>query len=205
MSGQSAEAARPALDDQIAAGTQKHPCAARQTLTTLWFMQTSTIRIRMAEPSDAAQVAGVHDSAWMEAYRGIIPGQELNKMVQRRGPRWWQNAIDRGSRILVLDFGDRLGGYASFGRNRAASLPYRGEIFEIYLEPEFQGLGFGRRLFTAARQELTRHGMGSTLVWSLADNERAIRFYERLGGLMIGRAHEKFGTVRHERLAFGWQ
>ncbi len=54
----------------------------------------------------------------------------------------------------MLDVGDGIAGYASYGRNRAASLPYRGEIFELYLAPEYQGLGFGRRLFSAAQRAL---------------------------------------------------
>jgi ribosomal protein S18 acetylase RimI-like enzyme len=168
-------------------------------------MTTKTIRIRMAEGADAESVAAIHDSSWMEAYRGIIPGAHLDKMVQRRGGAWWANAIARGSRIAVLDFDGSSIGYASYGRNRAASLPYRGEIFELYLLPEFQGLGFGSRLFTAARRELANHGLTSVVVWSLGENERAIRFYERLGGLLVGRAHEKFGNTSCERLAFGWR
>jgi ribosomal protein S18 acetylase RimI-like enzyme len=168
-------------------------------------MTTRTIRIRVAEPADAAGVAAVHDAAWMEAYRGIIPGAHLERMVQRRGQSWWANALARGSRIAVLDFDDAIAGYTSYGRNRAVSLPYRGEIFELYLKPEYQGLGFGHRLFTAARRELAGHGLNSVLVWSLADNERAISFYERLGGLMVGRAHETFGDISRERLAFGWR
>jgi ribosomal protein S18 acetylase RimI-like enzyme len=71
--------------------------------------------------------------------------------------------------------------------------------------PEFQGVGFGRRLFSAAQRELAGHGLTSLVVWSLADNERAIEFYEKLGGLMVGRAHETFGTVARERLAYGWR
>lgn len=168
-------------------------------------MSIRTIRIRTAETADAAGVAAVHDAAWMEAYRGIIPGPHLERMVQRRGPRWWENAIARGSRIVVLDFDDRIAGYASYGRNRAVSLPYRGEIFELYLNPEHQGLGFGRRLFDAASRELANHGLTSVVVWSLADNERAIGFYGKLGGLMVGRAHESFGEATRERLAFGWR
>ena len=168
-------------------------------------MSTRTIRIRVAEPADAAGVADVHDAAWMEAYRGIIPGAHLERMVQRRGQGWWANALSRGSRIAVLDFDDSIAGYASYGRNRAVSLPYRGEIFELYLKPEYQGLGFGHRLFTAAQKDLANHGLNSVIVWSLADNERAIAFYERLGGTMVGRAHETFGDVSRERLAFGWR
>jgi len=168
-------------------------------------MTIRTIRIRVAEPADAAEVAGVHDAAWMEAYRGIIPGPHLDRMVRRRGPAWWANAIRRSSRIAVLDVGDKIAGYASYGRNRAASLPYRGEIFELYLAPEYQGLGFGRRLFNAAQRELAQNGFTSFVVWSLADNERAIAFYGKLGGLLVGRAHETFGTASRERLAFGWR
>ena len=168
-------------------------------------MSTKTIRIRVAESVDAEGIASVHDASWMEAYRGIIPGADLERMVQRRGASWWKNAILRGSRVAVLDFSDQIAGYASYGRNRAVSLPYKGEVFEIYLKPEFQGLGFGRRLFSAAQRELNNHGLSSMVVWSLADNERAIHFYEHLGGFLVGRAHETFGDVSRERLAFGWR
>jgi ribosomal protein S18 acetylase RimI-like enzyme len=168
-------------------------------------MATKTIRIRIAEPADAEGLASVHDAAWREAYRGVIPGRELERMVERRGAGWWSNAVRRGSRIAVLDFDDRIAGYASFGRNRATSLPYRGEIFELYLAPDFQGLGFGTRLFNAAKRELANHGLTSFVVWSLAENERAVAFYERHGGLLVGRAHENFGDKPLERLAFGWR
>jgi ribosomal protein S18 acetylase RimI-like enzyme len=168
-------------------------------------MSTRTIRIRVAETGDAEGVAAVHDVAWMEAYRGIIPGAHLDRMVQRRGTAWWANAIAKGSRIVVLDFNDTIAGYASYGRNRAGSLPYRGEIFELYLKPEYQGLGFGNRLFSSVQRELANHGLTSLVVWSLADNDRAVRFYEKLGGLLVGRAHETFGNVSRERLAFGWR
>ena len=65
----------------------------------------------------------------------------------------------KGSRIALLQFGDRVAGYANYGRNRARSLFYDGEIYELYLRPEFQGLGFGRRLFTAARRDLAQSGL----------------------------------------------
>jgi ribosomal protein S18 acetylase RimI-like enzyme len=167
-------------------------------------MSTKTIKIRVADSGDASGIAAVHDSAWMEAYRGIIPGADLNRMVERRGPEWWSRAIKRGSRIAVLDYEDTVAGYASYGRNRAISLPYKGELYELYLKPEFQGLGFGRRLFTAAQRELSHNGLTSMVVWSLADNERAMHFYSHLGGLMVGRTQEIFSDVSRERIAFGW-
>lgn len=167
-------------------------------------MVEKVISIRNARPADAEAIAEVHDAAWRDAYRGIIPGRELERMIARRGPRWWQAAISRGSRLVVLDFGGRIAGYASYGRNRVPAMPYSGEIFELYLSPEFQGLGMGRRLFEAARRDLNEHGYVSTLVWALADNERALDFYTRLGGKIIRRAEERFGDETRGRLAFGF-
>jgi ribosomal protein S18 acetylase RimI-like enzyme len=167
-------------------------------------MVEKVISIRNARPADAEAIAEVHDAAWRDAYRGIIPGRELERMIARRGPRWWQAAISRGSRLVVLDFGGRIAGYASYGRNRVPAMPYSGEIFELYLAPEFQGLGMGRRLFEAARRDLNDHGYVSTLVWALADNERALEFYSRLGGKIIRRAEERFGDETRGRVAFGF-
>jgi ribosomal protein S18 acetylase RimI-like enzyme len=167
-------------------------------------MVEKVISIRNARPADAEAIAEVHDAAWRDAYRGIIPGRELERMIARRGPRWWQAAISRGSRLVVLDFGGSIAGYASYGRNRVPAMPYAGEIFELYLAPEFQGLGMGRRLFEAARRDLNDHGYVSTLVWALADNQRALDFYTRLGGKIIRRAEERFGDETRGRVAFGF-
>ncbi|MDX7950413.1 N-acetyltransferase [Lichenihabitans sp. Uapishka_5] len=167
-------------------------------------MVEKVITIRGAKAGDADAIAAVHDAAWRDAYRGIIPGRELERMVARRGPRWWRTAILRGTRLSVLDFDDLIAGYVSYGRNRVPSLPFGGEIFEIYLAPEFQGLGFGKRLFKAARRDLADHGYMSVLVWALADNDRALGFYERLGGRVVRRAEERFGDEVRGRVAFGF-
>ncbi|GGH33260.1 N-acetyltransferase GCN5 [Alsobacter metallidurans] len=164
----------------------------------------AAISIRLARSADASDVAAVHDAAWREAYWGIIPGRELERMVQRRGPDWWSRVIARGGRIAVLEFDDKVRGYASYGRNRLAVSPYRGEIFELYLAPEFQGLGFGRRLFDAARRDLIGHRMGGLIVWSLADNSRAVGFYRHLGGIKVREMEERFGGEVRQRFAFGW-
>ena len=167
-------------------------------------MTQAAISIRLARPRDAGAVAAVHDDAWREAYRGIIPGRELERMVQRRGPAWWSTIIERGGRVAVLEFDDGIRGYVSYGRNRLAVSPYRGEIFELYLLPEYQGLGFGRRMFDAARRDLTGNRRSGLIVWALADNERACGFYEHLGGIQVREMEERFGSETRQRFAFGW-
>ena len=69
-------------------------------------MKETVITIRRPGRADAAGIAGVHDCAWRDAYRGVIPGRELERMIARRGPRWWDAAIARGSRLLALRAND---------------------------------------------------------------------------------------------------
>jgi hypothetical protein len=85
-------------------------------------MVNTLVTVRTARAADASDIANVHDLSWREAYRGIIPGRELERMVLRRGPRWWETAVRRGSNILVLDFDESIVGYATYGRNRAKSI-----------------------------------------------------------------------------------
>jgi ribosomal protein S18 acetylase RimI-like enzyme len=167
-------------------------------------MSTVLIEIRRAKACDAVAVAATHDEAWRSAYQGIIPGVELDKLISRRGPDWWDSAIRKGSRIAILAFGDKVAGYANYGRNRARSLYYDGEVYELYLRPEYQGLGFGRRLFTSARRELAQSGLKSLVVWALSDNDPATEFYRALGGKAVARSSERFGEKTLDKVAYAW-
>lgn len=166
--------------------------------------KTFTIDVRRAEARDVEAITAVHDAAWRYAYDGIIPAKELSRIVARRGPRWWDRAIRRGTAILVIEVGGAISGYATFGPNRARNLVQKGEVYEIYLLPEYQGVGLGTRLFLAARRELSRFGFDSVVVWALADNDQACRFYRNAGGRKVARANEKFGDVALTKVAYAW-
>ena len=145
-------------------------------------MRLGQIGVRRASASDAAAIASVHDESWRLAYRGIIPGANLERMVARRGPAWWLRAIERRAAVLVIEVGGAVCGYATVGPSRMRMLPFAGEIYELYLKPEYQGLGFGRLLFEAAREELKRCGFKSFSVRALSENDAAHGFYRRMGG-----------------------
>ncbi len=155
-------------------------------------MSLDQITIRPAEPRDASAVASVHDASWRGAYRGIIPGVALERMVERRGPQWWARLIRQQRGLMVLDVHGSVVGYATLGANRSAALRLRGEIYEIYIEPAYQGLGFGRRLFAAARERLQAAGLTDFVVWVLQDNEPAVVFYRAMGGELVAHGLETF-------------
>jgi ribosomal protein S18 acetylase RimI-like enzyme len=167
-------------------------------------MSTTLIEVRRAKAGDAPAIAATHDEAWRAAYQGIIPGPELDKLINRRGANWWDTAIRKGSRVAILAFGEQVAGYANYGRNRARSLYYDGEIYELYLRPEFQGLGFGRKLFSSVRRDLAQSDLHSLVIWALSDNEPATGFYRALGGKAVARSSERFGTRVLDKVAFAW-
>ena len=165
-------------------------------------MSELTISIRRARSEDAASLSDVFDATWREAYQGVLPALSLERMIGRRGPRWWLSTIGRGRPLVVLDVGEKVAGYASYGRCRDRGLPADGEIDEFYLAPEYQGLGFGKRLFKAVRNDLDDRGAKKVAVWCLSDNERACAFYRHMGGRVIAETSERFGGVSLSKSCF---
>ncbi len=167
-------------------------------------MGVDLITFRPAAPADASAVAGVHDAAWRLTYQGLIPHLHLERMIARRGPLWWQRQIRRGSKITLLDFDGVPQGYAAWGEARGTWPWPAGEIFELYIEPVYQGVGLGTRLFAAVREELKRMGLDRLVIWALKDNELACAFYGGLGGIPVATVPERFGGVSLTRVAFAW-
>jgi ribosomal protein S18 acetylase RimI-like enzyme len=165
-------------------------------------VSTKVVSIRRASPDDAVMLSGVFDAAWREAYQGMIPGVALDRMLARRGPAWWRSTVDRGRPLVVLELGEAVVGYVSYGRCRDRALPAEGEIDEIYLDPAHQGLGYGTRLFRAVRNDLGDRGIARVAVWSLTDNDRARSFYERLGGRLVAEASDRIAGVELSKVAY---
>ncbi|MFC0284380.1 GNAT family N-acetyltransferase [Camelimonas abortus] len=172
-------------------------------------MRELVVSIRRARPDDAVALTRVHDASWREAYQGILPGVTLERLISRRGPRWWSEFAIRSRRegarrMLVLDVGEEVGGYVIYGANRNPSLPYQGEIDAIYLAPVFHGLGLGRKLFRAARNDLASRKLRGAVVWCLDANERGRSFYASMGGTPLTRSALHVGGVAYDSTAYAF-
>jgi ribosomal protein S18 acetylase RimI-like enzyme len=163
----------------------------------------STVQIRPARPSDAHDLAVVFKDSWTLAYTGILPSDALAQVLSKRGIGSWTQSLRSSDPVLVLEVGGVIAGYATTGRSRSRS-KYQGEIYELYLGPVHQGLGFGEHLFEACRHRLDDKGFKGLLVWALVDNTQACHFYWRRGGRPIASVTEVFGRTRLEKVAFGW-
>ncbi len=89
----------------------------------------------------------------------------------------------RGISNWVWEEAGRLAGLAAAGESDEDDLDAVavGCLYALYVDPGAQGAGVGRALHDRALEELRAAGAREAVLWVLVGNERARRFYERLG------------------------
>jgi L-amino acid N-acyltransferase YncA len=135
--------------------------------------------VRPARVSDAADIAAIY-RPYVERHHFTFeeispePGEIAERMSNPIHP--W----------LIAEEDGRVLGYASTSpmRNRAA---YRWSIETgIYLAPDAQGRGLGRRLLSAHVDLLQRQGFVTAIAGIALPNEASVALHERLGFTLSG-------------------
>jgi ribosomal protein S18 acetylase RimI-like enzyme len=163
------------------------------------------IRIRQATAADATGIARVDVETWRSAYAGLLPNATLVGMSVRRRAATWSGLLLRGAGDTIVAADPQAGivGFGTCGRRRERGSDLAGEIFTLYVAPDFQGEGLGRRLLLGLFARLLGVNLPSAIVWVLRDNPSRF-FYERLGGRLVGRRVLDVGGAKVEAVAYGW-
>jgi len=162
--------------------------------------------IRYATPADASAMARVKVDTWRSAYSGIIDSDYLGSLSYAEVKERFRNSMDIPApyeRFMVVEDRGEVIGFAIFGRERAVASLERGEIYAIYVMPERQGEGVGRKLMAAAVSKLKEDGMRSLTVWTL-ERGKSRRFYERLGGHPCRTKNACIGGKDYTHVAYCW-
>jgi GNAT superfamily N-acetyltransferase len=78
-----------------------------------------------------------------------------------------------------------------------------GELLALYVDPGSWGKGIGRRLLVEARARLAGRGFVEAILWVLAGNERAERFYRVDGWRPDGaRRHDEIWGVTADEVRY---
>jgi GNAT superfamily N-acetyltransferase len=82
-------------------------------------------------------------------------------------------------------------------------LPFRGEVYELYLHPEHQRRGGGTQLLTSTLWQLSARGLTPAMLWVLERND-ARHFYAGCGGRPVRRDRIDVGRQSLVRVAYAW-
>jgi GNAT superfamily N-acetyltransferase len=146
------------------------------------------IKIRYANAADAEILAILHVNSWKEAYKGIIPDDYLNRMTIEKRQSYFSKVLSEESEKDALVFvDDKPAGFICLGKCRDEDNDGTvGEIWGIYLLPEFWRKGVGTILLNWGINELTLLGFTRITLWVLKDNLTARYFYEKNGFILDG-------------------
>lgn len=148
----------------------------------------------------------VRVASWRAAFSGLVPQDFLDAMDPTTIAASWSDSIAAGrSRIHVAQIcgyhsvdsslvaqawsvsartstGGPIIGYAGVGPERDESAPAgTGELYALFVHPDWWGSGVGRALTNAALRDLRAAGCVRVQLWVLEANTRARAFYRSYG------------------------
>jgi ribosomal protein S18 acetylase RimI-like enzyme len=170
-------------------------------------VEAEAIVIRAATPADAPAVGRIHVESWRETYCGLRSENLLDSVSAIVRAAMWRGALEHQRPILLFVAQEPSGdlvGFAGGGARRSSALPHDAEVYAIYVLRGAQQRGCGRRLMTALADALLARGFKSLCLWVLEENANARRFYERLGGAVVGEKTEEDGGYEFKEIAYGW-
>lgn len=168
--------------------------------------------IRRAGPDDAAALADLKRETFLESFveggfRIPYPADDLSDFLEAA----YSEAVvarelaDAGRASWVAEEDGRLLGYSHVGPCKLPHpevTPGGGELYQLYLRSESQGLGLGRRLLDAglAHLEATRPGPLWIGVWS--GNRAAQAIYAKRGFRKVGEYRFPVGSWHDDEFIF---
>ena len=135
------------------------------------------MKIRHATQSDLQDIAAVHIESWKDAYSEDLPAEFLADQIHREFERHWGEIEIQNEDIVLVAEDDSLVGFIAVW---CRPIPF---IDNLHVRPFQRSKKIGTALMKAAAKELINDGHKTAYLWVFESNKKAIRFYERLGGV----------------------
>lgn len=167
------------------------------------------ITVRLAGPEDAAAIAHVHVAGWQH-YRGLIPDAYLDALDPAVHAGRWEARLaapEHGEDTFTYVADDppsEVIGFAFGSRAHESDDPTLGEVRAIYVLAERRGAGAGRRMTAAIASQLAYLGCRALVIWVLAENHSARKFYEAVGGRAAHARVREIGGAELPETGYQW-
>ncbi|WFE24966.1 GNAT family N-acetyltransferase [Solwaraspora sp. WMMD791] len=161
--------------------------------------------LRPARLDDVSAVGHLHHLSRRSAYRGIVADAALDAVPGPALAAWWTERLtyERDThRLTVAERDSELAGFTYVGPHSDGD-PDTGELYAIHVAPPHQGTGIGAALLRDALDTMRGHRYDRAVLWVLAENRPARRFYEHSGWRPDGQRRDSWiGPVLTPQLRY---
>ena len=158
--------------------------------------------IRTMEIEDAEAVTDILIDSWQTSYRGIVSNEYLDNMDKgiladrrRKQYRDYIVAVSEG----------RIVGYCWYVNDNSFTKDISeidSEVIALYVDPKLKRQGLGRRMLSYVIDDLKKQGRKNMIIWCLKENYPSRKFYEKMGGMIIGEHMTNIGYKDYEEVGF---
>ncbi len=143
------------------------------------------ITYRKATPADAQAIANLHALSWQRHYKGLVDAYYLEHLCLKERTEIWQNRFEEmpeNRSIILAEEEEKLCGFVCTFLNKGDE--HGAFLDNLHVLSEWQGKGIGKTLMHKTTQWiLERAGNIPMYLWVLPDNQQAIYFYKKMGGV----------------------
>ena len=134
-----------------------------------------------AKASDAVTISTLRQKIWDTTYRGIYPDAVIDDFdYDWHQQRDLKKISDPSFTVHLIKYGDEDIGYFVF--QDAGTGVW---LHSLYVLWEYQRRGIGKRAFSILKDYCKEKGISRFVCNCSPHNENAMRFYQRMGGVLI--------------------
>jgi len=178
-------------------------------------MLPKSINFRIANISDLSGIVKVKVDTWKTAYQGIISESYLQSLSYEDKEENWRQRLENpthGAIIYVAETDqNEIVGFALATLEKFNPIVallqeerYIGELCAVYILEKFQRKKIGSELIYLVVKYFKVNNIDSMITWVLKENPSR-RFYEKLGGKILGEQSIEIGGIKYVEIAYGWE
>ena len=178
-------------------------------------MSRKSVKFRIANLSDLSGIVKVQVDTWKAAYQEIISEGYLQSLSYEDKEKNWRQRLENptfGAKIFVAETNqNKVVGFALATLEKFNPIiallqaeRFLGELCAIYVLQDFQHRNIGTELVKLVVNYFKVNKIESMITWVLKENPSR-RFYEKLGGSLLGEQAIEIGGIRYIEVAYGWE
>jgi ribosomal protein S18 acetylase RimI-like enzyme len=138
------------------------------------------IEIRSATPTDIDGIQRVANRAWHSAHGPIVGENTVDEFLEEYyDAESFRSLIENDDSIFDVAVDSDVVGFVSAGPAGDGSTTFN--LGRIYVLPDRWGEGIGQRLLVHTERKIEQRGGERIKLGVMAENERAVNFYESAG------------------------